>query len=393
MKTQPKRVRVPKYQGVFSRDSTKRRHNGKPDRCFDICYRDLRGKLIWEKFGWASEGYTAVGASDLRSERIRSIRHGEEVVRRKHREPTFGEVWEKYDQWLETNKSQTKDDRSRYRKHLEPRFANRLLSQISPMDLEKMKVELKKQGLSPASVKHCLVIVRQIINKAIAWDMWKGENPIKKVKIPRLNNRRERFLSSEEAQRLLESLLKVSAQLHDITLLSLHTGMRAGEIFNLQWIHLDIENGLIHVADSRSGRARKAYMTPTAKEMFRGRGPGQQEEYIFKSSKGGKIKEVSNAFTMVVKKLGFNDGIKDLRQKVCFHTLRHTFASWMALRGESILTIKELLGHQTLAMTERYSHLIPDHKRRAVEGIEEVFKNSVKTEEEPKEEPRRSPRS
>jgi len=107
--------------------------------------------------------------------------------------------------------------------------------------------------------------------------------------------------------------------------------------------------------------------------MFRNRENGHPEDYVFLSTKGEKIKEVSNAFAKVVKRLGFNEGITDRRQKVSFHTLRHTFASWLALRGESILTIKELLGHQTLAMTERYSHLIPDHKRRAVEGIDESF--------------------
>ncbi len=60
-------------------------------------------------------------------------------------------------------------------------------------------------------------------------------------------------------------------------------------------------------------------------------------------------------------------------RKSYFTTLRHTFASWLAIRGTPILTIKELLGHQTLAMTERYSHLSPDHKRQAIEGIETYF--------------------
>ena len=64
-----------------------------------------------------------------------------------------------------------------------------------------------------------------------------------------------------------------------------------------------------------------------------------------------------------INKLDFNDGITDSRDKVVFHTLRHTFASWLAIQGTPIYTIKELMGHKTLAMTERYSHLIPDAKR------------------------------
>jgi integrase len=218
-----------------------------------------------------------------------------------------------------------------------------------------------------------LVLVRQIFNKAIAWGMWDGENPIKKVKLPRLNNRRERFLSQKEAKLLLEELQKVSPQLHDMSLLGLHTGMRAGEIFALKWGHVDFENGLIHIADPKSGRARKAFMTPTVKEMLLKLKAGEPEGYLFQSRVGGPIQSVSHAFDRAVRRLGFNNGITDPRQKVTFHTLRHTFASWLALQNTPILTIKELLGHQSLAMTERYSHLSPDQKRQAVDGIERLF--------------------
>ena len=69
--------------------------------------------------------------------------------------------------------------------------------------------------------------------------------------------------------------------------------------------------------------------------------------------------------------------LQDPRQIVTFHTLRHTFASWLALQGTPILTIKELLGHQSLVMTERYSHLTPDHKKNAVDGIEAMFMKKI----------------
>jgi integrase len=205
--------------------------------------------------------------------------------------------------------------------------------------------------------------------------MWSGENPVKKVKLPKLNNRRERFLTREEAHVLLTELKNTDPQLYNLALIGLHTGMRAGEIFALKWIHIDTENGLIHVADPKSGRARKCVMTPTIKELFLSLPQTTPSDLVFLSRNGGPIKEVSNAFSQVVKRLGFNNGITDARQKVTFHTLRHTFASILALRNTPILAIKELLGHQSLAMTERYSHLFPDQKKVAVEGIES-FLNS-----------------
>ena len=367
------RKRVKKFQGVYYRESKNRTFNGKPDRCFDICYKDQNGKLIWEKIGWVSEGYTVAMASQIRSERLRSIRHGEELPKRKKKEITFGEAWERYNEWLETGKKRPRDDRYNYKNHLKDRFADKPLSKISPFDLERMKAELLKAGKSPATVKHCLVLVRQIINKAIAWGLWDGENPVKKVKMPRLNNQRVRFLSYEEANLLLDHLGKISPQVRDMALLSLHSGLRAGEIFNLRWQDIDPENGLIHVSDPKSGRSRKAFMTETVKRMFDSKQRGNPDELVFKNRKGEKITEISKTFSKVVKHLGFNDGVTDPRQRVTFHTLRHTFASWLAIQGTPILTIKELLGHQTLAMTERYSHLIPDNKIEAIAGLEQRF--------------------
>jgi integrase len=368
-----KRINIPKFQGVYSRDSANRRYLGKPDRCFDICFRDQSGKLIWEKVGWTSEGYSAQMAANIRAERMRAIRHGEELPSKKPSEATFGEVWNRYDEWLETSKSRPQDDRYYYRKHLEPRFAAKPLSKISPFELEKMKMELLKQELAPATVKHNLVLVRQIFNKAIAWGMWNGENPVRKVNLPKLNNRRERFLSVEQAQLLLEELGNVSDQLHDMAILSLQTGMRAGEVFNLKWVHLDYENDIILVADPKKGMSRKAFMTPEVKEMLRHRGNGAPEALVFPARGKKQIAAISKSFFKTVEQLGFNEGITDARQRVCFHTLRHTFASWLAIQGTPILAIKELMGHRSLAMTERYSHLIPDMKREAVAGIAKMM--------------------
>ncbi len=192
--------------------------------------------------------------------------------------------------------------------------------------------------------------------------------------MPKVYNRRERFLKAEEADILFAKLSKTSKTLHDISLTGLHTGMRASEIFRLKWGHIDLDNKLILVADSKPGPSRNAYMTEALENMLRNRELGEREENVFKSTNGKEITEISNSFVKVVNKLGFNNGITDARQKVTFHTLRHTFASWLALKGESLLTIKELLGHQTLAMTERYSHLMPDQKREAVKSVESVFR-------------------
>ena len=84
-----------------------------------------------------------------------------------------------------------------------------------------------------------------------------------------------------------------------------------------------------------------------------------------------KKNEVSKTYFRVVEEIGFNDGIVDSRYKVCFHTLRHTFGSWLAIRGESLQTIAELMGHKRISQTMRYTHLCPDKKKLAVAGLHE----------------------
>lgn len=76
--------------------------------------------------------------------------------------------------------------------------------------------------------------------------------------------------------------------------------------------------------------------------------------------------------------LGLNDGITDRRQKVVAHTLRHTFASWHVMAGTDIYTLKELLGHSVIQMTERYSHLAPAALQNATRGFEKAAKAAAK---------------
>ena len=379
-----------KYAGVYRRKSRERNFKGKPDVCFDFTYK-LEGKKIWEKAGWLSEGYTEKLASNIRAERLRSIRHGEELPRQRKKAPFFKDAWNKYEKWAEKNKTRGgRDDVSLYRNYIEAPFADKRLDEISSFDLERLKVSLlkrevistkkDKRTLSPATVKHTLVLIRQIYNKAVTWGMYKGPNPVRGVKMPTLQNARDRFLSHEEVAKLLKALSGMrTPTLHDMALLSIHTGLRAGEIFNLRGYDLDFQNDMIRISNPKNQKKRHAYMTGAVKDMLTRRNPEKPEDFVFPDTNGNKMVAVSKQFREIVEQLGFNEGVTDRRQRVTFHTLRHTFASWLALQGESIITLKEMLGHESTAMTERYAHLIPNYKRRAAARLENIFngKNKV----------------
>jgi integrase len=269
-----------KYQGVYRRESSDKKFKGKPDICFDISYK-ADGKKVWEKVGWLSEGYSEKLASDILAERKRTIRHGEELPKQKAKAPIFKDLADKYLKWSRENKNREGiEDKSRYERHIKTRFDDKRLDEISPFDLERMKSEMAKAGLSPKTISHCLGLIRSMYNRASDWGFYQGENPVKKVKKPVIQNARDRFLSVEESEILLKELKRdhrfkkeyrelEDPKLHDIALLSLHTGARASEIFNLKGQDIDFRNGLITLRDTKNKETRYAPMTEAVKVMLK----------------------------------------------------------------------------------------------------------------------------
>lgn len=366
-----------KFTGVYARTSDVKRHMGRPDECYDIAYKLPGGSKRWEKIGWKSEGYTAAMASEIRSERLRAMRHGDvPSVRKKSRELTFGQAWALYyEKQLAPNHASNRKhpDLSRYDRHLAPRFADTPLSSITALDLERMKQDMQRAGQSPQSVKHALAQIRRVYRKIIAWDKWFGRVPTDKVDMPEFDNKRHRWLSPQDAALLLAEIKRRSRQWHRISLMSLHTGLRAGEIFALQGHDLRLANGEIHVLHSRKhSEGRTVYMTPTLRAMFADMAIASGRP-VFATRDNTPIREVSMTFNRSVDALGFNEGIEDTRARVVFHTLRHTFGSWLAQAGVPLYDIGELMGHAEEETTRRYAHLCPNRQRRSAAIIEAVF--------------------
>lgn len=314
-------------------------------------------------------------ASQIRAERLRKIRHGEELPQKKEH-ITFAHAWEKYLEWAKVNKKTYVSDVERYHLHIKPVLAEKSLKEITPLDIEKIKAEMTKLGRAAQTIKHVLAIIRRVFNKSAEWELFTGENPIKKVEIPStLMNKRIRFLTHQEANLLLEETQKHSQQIYEICFLSLSTGMRAKEIFSLLWGDVDLEHKVIQVR-GKMGIPQHAYITEALLDMFQTKERREAKDLVFPSRRGGEIRAISDTFDRVVARLGFNEGVSSTQQKVVFHTLRHTFASWLAIQGTLILTIKELMGHKSIDMTMRYAHLIPDQKRVAVQNMENIFKQN-----------------
>lgn len=357
-----KKTRSKRYVGVYH-------YKGVNGKCLWINYK-LNGRTKWEKIGWDYEGYTEKTAQRIRGDRIRDINHGVELDTGS-RDLTLSEAFKGYMEWATaSNKPSARTDRYRYGKHLS-HLDHRLLSQISVADLERLKVKMLKNGLAPGSIQAVMDLLKKVINRAILLDRYTGNNPVKKIPTIHAHNTKTRFFSYEEADILLGYLINADKTMFMQTAISLFAGLRRSEVMRLLGREIDLEKRLIHVVDFKSSGKAKERWVGICDELYNilKDVPKKPHEPVFKKFQRTK-------FTNAVKKLGFNDGVTDRLHRATFHTLRHTFASWLAMDGVDIYTIMELLGHSNIKMTMRYAHLIPDQKNEAVQNMGRNFKRS-----------------
>jgi len=315
-----------------------------------------------------------VGPMTLKEDREQALaRQREEEEDRKAGERdalTFGEYFTKtYFPGVKVNKNRRtwKTEQSHYDTWLKPIFGSLRLVDIRPLHVESLKRRMVKGGKAPRTIQAALATARQVWNHSRNNGIVSGDWPGRSVKAGRFDNKRLRFLTHEEAEALLGKLKETSLQVHNMAVLSLDTGMRAGEVFALDWENVDIDAGQIKVMDTKSGRNRVAYMTERVKTMLQGL--PERKGLVFPSETGERIGQISATFMRAVDALGFNKEIVDKRNRVTFHTMRHTFASNLVAAGVNLYEVKELMGHSTLALTERYSHVRADNLRAAVRAM------------------------
>ena len=372
----PNMKKVPKFTGVYTSESTVHKWHGRPDKCFYIAFKDKEsGKLHRVKCGWASEGWTAAAAQNRRHEILDQARVGDYKPKadREVDKLTFGELMEKhYLPWADDNKQRARDDRSMYRNWLRPALADKTLPSVSAIEVERLKKTMKDAGKAPATVRHALCLVRQAFNKSVEWRLYAGANPCKGVKFPQPDNQKKRFLTREQAADLMVELEKMSPQVRRITQMSLETGMRLSEVLKLRWKDIDRESEVIHVRDRKNAQGGHAYITAPVASVLDELTPGAPEETLFVTNQGKPVVWLSKSFAKAVDALGLNDGVTDRRDRITFHSVRHTFASWRVQEGVPLYSVGTLLGHKTLTMTGRYSHLDKETLRKAAEaGVKE----------------------
>lgn len=373
-----KRIKSSRFPGVYYRESSVRKHNGRPDRCYDYCLRE-HGKLRWVCVGWLSQGFSEQMAANRRLEAQTLLSRGESAMPERTARLTLEDVAAAYLDWLEAEGKHVAQERMRYETHVKNSLGHLPLSALGER-AGTFKQEMLRR-MAPGSVLRLLSTLRAMVNFAVRRGMWDGVNPFgrDRLKMPQPQNKGERFLAPEEACALLDALELRSPQLRNMAWLSLKTGLRSTEIFGLTGADADAKAGVLWVTE-KGGRRVAIRVSADVLHMLGSYGR-KPFELIFQSRCGGRLEKVSRTFERTCVDIGLMPANAeererlDPRKKVWFHTLRHTFASWLAQSGKvTLYELRDLLRHKSITMTERYAHLIPAQVQAKAAIIDEMLK-------------------
>lgn len=260
-----------------------------------------------------------------------------------------------------------------------PAFGPKKLADVTRADVSRL--HHSKRG-APYAANRTLAVLSKMFNLAEAWGIRPdGSNPCRHVAKFR-ERRRERFLSAAELLRVGDALLvaeregilstpkargkrplkslKVSPYATAALRLLLMTGCRLSEIVTLRWDYLDEEHKCLRLPDSKTG-AKAVHLSAPAFQLLSNLARVDDSPFVFVGRSKGSFKGLPHVWHRV-RKLA---GVPDVR----IHDLRHSFASFGAAGGESLLIIGALLGHRTPGMTARYAHLSDDPRRAAADRI------------------------
>lgn len=255
-------------------------------------------------------------------------------------------------------------------RHLRAVFGGLSLQDLSAARVRGYIDARRGDGVSPSTVNRELAVLSAALNFARREWEWVVPNAVAGRKL-RQPEGRLRWLTRSEAATLIEAAgLEWQAEhLPDFIRLALHTGMRKGELLNLEWARVDFGARLLHLEakHTKTASRRTVPLNEGALGALRGRlaframhCPGSP--WVFSHQDGKRIGDIKHAFATACRR----SGIEDFR----IHDLRHTCAAWLIQAGASLAEVRDVLGHSTVRMTERYAHLAPENIRSALARLD-----------------------
>jgi len=340
----------------------------------------LRGKTWWLDFQHRGTRHAVrLGrnisksvARELATVQRGAILKGEAGIgpKPKPKDPTFEDAKAEFLKWIEANrKTGTLRGYRGFLKRLGGSFAGRRLSDIDPLSIERYKHARLNAGARIAANRE-LAILKSMFNRCRGLGLYEGTTP--EIKLTREPKTRFRILDADEEARLLAA---ASEPVRTIIIVGLHTGLRiAAEALTLRKEDVDLNRGgllTVQAAYAKNGKMRAVPLNRAVRAALAGmieRTPGP---YVFAKPDGAPYRSIRSAFEAACEEAKLRG--------VTPHTLRHTFASRLAMAGVDPRTIQDLGGWSSLEMVQRYTHLSPSHRVEAVERLAENFTTGFTT--------------
>ena len=272
-----------------------------------------------------------------------------------------------YQPWRISHRRNGSEDIARLKAHFFKLFGNKKITELQPLTLEKWRSQRINNGIHPETINRDINVLKASLSKAIEWNII-CEHPFEKIKPLSFDRKpKVRYLNKEELQSLhkIFSSEKGNAITADkykylptMIMLSLTTGARRGELFNLTWSLVDFDKRTIGLL----GKSQSIRYVPLNDDAYNALNIWQQQSsntsLVFTTESGAKLKTVRRPWLRLLKLAE----IENFR----WHDMRHHFASWLVMGGVDLNTVRELLGHTDIKMTLRYAHLAPEHNAKAV---------------------------
>lgn len=245
------------------------------------------------------------------------------------------------------------------------------LQKVTASDIATIRDKLLSENItddkirSPSTVVRYLASISHLYSIAINEWGWVKENPVTKIKKPKNNSGRIRYLSKDEIPILLNACKSSkNPHLYTFVLLAIQTGMRKGEILSLKWEGIDLENHWIYLQETKNDTPRTVPIsTEVFNILYERRQTGTM--LVFPSPHNINVSiDIRSAWNFALKRAGIT--------KFVIHDLRHTTASHLAIQGYGYGQIAEILGHKNLQMTKRYAHLSHESKREMLKIMEKL---------------------
>ncbi len=347
------------------------------DKVYVIRYRD-NGKQRFITLGKYSQGIREAYCKKKLDEYITIARNGElppQITKRTKRDITtldnLADVY--FDEKEDSNSRSLSKQQGRYNLHIKPKLGNRDIQTLTKDDFKAIQNKLKDAGKAPKTINGILALARAIINYSIKEKGLEFINPAANIKVIKESAKsgvRDRFLTVEEVQQMIGEV-RHDDKLYHFVKMALSTGARLEGILNIKKQDINTRHNTIRITDFKNGSIYTGYFTDDTYKA-------EVQERLSTLKDGDKLIDTSSR--TIQRKLKpildrlYNEGksTRDAQNRVVIHTLRHTFASHLAINGVPIFTIKELMNHGTIEMTMIYAKLLPDTGAKAVKGIYNV---------------------